>query len=183
MPNGGSDCCGTCWFNRTNRGEREWLEHRDESIRPHCEIRDIAIENPFYTYCANHPHRRPDRDPIPIGPVMRHGGWEQERRVQAGQPDVLVSRENPRYVWKPSPDSEEIRQHLLSLLASILEHMVRDRYPIGTGLGETIIRQLGEFREKRAVRYLEWIRENFKDSVDFMADAASEALTRIRDDE
>lgn len=34
MPNGGSDCCGTCWFNRTNRGEREWLEHRDESIPP-----------------------------------------------------------------------------------------------------------------------------------------------------
>ena len=99
------------------------LQHADRSIPPYCEIRDVAIENPFYTYCANHPHRRPDRDPIPIGPVMRHGGWEQERRVEAGKPDVLVSRENPRYVWKPSPDSEEIRQHLLSLLASILEHI------------------------------------------------------------
>ena len=120
-----------------------------------------------------HPHRANDAP----------GGWEQERRVEAGQPDVLVSRENPRYVWKPSPDSEEIRQHLLSLLASILEHMVRDRYPIGTGLGETIIRQLGEFREKRAVRYLEWIRENFEDSLGFMADAAREALARIREDE
>ena len=109
---------------------------------------------------------------------MRHGGW-----VQAGQPNVTVIRENPRYVWKPSPDSEEIRRHLLNLLASIFKHMVRDRYPIGTGLGETIIRQLGEFREKRAVTYLEWIRENLKDSVDFMADAASEALARIRESE
>ena len=105
MPNGGSDCCGTCWFNRTNRGERDWQRHADESIPPYCEIRDIAIENPFYTYCANHPHRRPDRDRIPIGPVMRHGGWEQERRVQAGRPDEWVSWENPRYVWRPSPDS------------------------------------------------------------------------------
>ena len=114
---------------------------------------------------------------------MRHGGWEQERRVRAGQPDEFVNWENPRYVWKPSPDSEEIRQHLLSLLASIFEHMVRDRYPIGTGLGETIIRQLGEFREKRAVRYLEWIRENLKDSLVFAADAANEALAMIREDE
>ena len=183
MPNGGSDCCGTCWFNRRNQGERDWLSHADRTIPPHCEIRDIAIENPFYTYCANHPHRRPDRDPIPIGPVMRHGGWEEERRVQAGQPDVLVSTENPRYVWKPSPDSEEIRQHLLNLLDGVFEHMSRDRYPIGTGLGETIIRQLGEFREQRAVRYLEWIRENLEDSPDFMADAAREALARIRGDE
>ncbi len=183
MPNGGSDCCGTCWFNRTNRGERDWLGHADKSIPPYCEIRDIAIEDPFYTYCANHPRRRPDRDPIPIGPVMRHGGWEEERRVRAGQPDELVSWENPRYVWKPSPDSEEIRQHLLNLLRSVFEHMASDRYPLGTGLAETIIRQLGEFREQRAVRYLEWIHENLKDSVDFMADAASEALARIRGDE
>ena len=145
MPNGGSDCCGTCWFNRKNQGERDWLLYVDTSVSPYCEIRDIAIKDPFYTYCANHPHRRPDRDPIPIGPVMRHGGWEEERRVQAGQPDVLVSKENPRYVWKPSPDSEEIRQHLLNLLESIFEHMSRDWYPIGDGLGETVIRQLGEF--------------------------------------
>ena len=75
---------------------------------------------------------------------MRHGGWEEERRVQAGQPDVLVSEENPRYVWKPSPDTEEIRRHLLNLLDSLFEHMSRDRYPIGAGLGETIIRQLGD---------------------------------------
>ena len=146
---------------------------------PYCEIRDIAVEDPFYTYCANHPHRRPDRDPIPIGPVMRHGGWEEERRVEDGQ-TILSSRENPRYVWKPSPDSEEIRQHLLNLLNSIFEHMSRDRYPIGAGLGETIIRQLGEFREERSVRYLEWIRENLEDSLDFMAVAANEALGKIR---
>ena len=182
MPNGGSDCCGTCWFNRRNRGEREWLQHADRSIPPWCEIRDIAIENPFYTYCANHPHRRPDRDPVPIGPVMRHGGWKEERRVQAGQPDVLVSEENPRCVWKPSPDSEEIRRHLLNLLDSLFEHMSRDRYPIGAGLGETIIRQLGEFRERRAVRYLEWIHENLEDSPGSIAEAASEALARIRED-
>ncbi len=182
MPNGGSDCCGTCWFNRRNQGERDWLAHADESIPPFCEIRDIEVEDPFYTYCANHPHRRPDRDTIPIGPVMRHGGWKEERRVEDGQ-TILSSCENPRYVWKPSPDSEEIRQHLLNLLNSIFEHMSRDRYPIGAGLGETIIRQLGEFREERSVKYLEWIRENLEDSLDFMAVAANEALGKIQENE
>lgn len=182
MPNGGSDCCGTCWFNRRNQGERDWQRHADENIPPYCEIRDIAVEDPFYTYCGNHPHRRPERDPIPIGPAMRHGGWEEERRVEDGQ-TIVSSWENPRYVWKPSPDSEEIRQHLLNLLDHIFEHMSRDRYPIGAGLGETIVRQLGEFREQRAVEYLEWIRENFQDSPGLMADTARDALARIREDE
>lgn len=181
MPNGGSDCCGTCWFNRRNQGARDWQRHADEGIPPHCEIRDIAVEDPFYTYCANHPHRRPDRDPIPIGPVMCHGGWEEERRVEDGR-SILTSWENPRYVWKPSPDTEEIRRHLMNLLERIFEHMSRDWYPIDDGLGETIIRQLGEFREQRAVPYLELLCENFKDSPGLMADAVRYALARIRED-
>ena len=47
MPNGGSDCCGTCWFNRTNRGRRDWQQHRDESAPPYCEIRKVAIDDPL----------------------------------------------------------------------------------------------------------------------------------------
>lgn len=178
MPNGGPDCCGTCWFNRRNQGERDWHRHRDENIPPYCEIRDLAIEDPFYTYCANHPDRRPDRDSIPIGPVLRHGGWGELRRVQAGQPEELVVWEGPRYVWKPSPDSEQIRQHLMNLLEDVFKHMSRDRCLIGTNLGATIIRQLGEFREKRAVRNLEWICKGPLMAVD-----AREALAKIRGDE
>ena len=76
MPNGGSDCCGTCWFNRKNRGERDWSKHVDNTLPDHCEIRDLAIEDPFYTYCANHPHRRPERDRIPIGPLAKIRGGD-----------------------------------------------------------------------------------------------------------
>lgn len=148
MPNGGSDCCGTCWFNRTNRGERDWLTHADRSLPPYCEIRNLAIEDPFYTYCANHPHRRPDRDPIPIGPVTRY-----DERNDGTSP-------SPRYVWKLSPDSEEIRQHLLNLLNSLSDHLGKDYYPLGHGLGQTIVWQLGELKERRAVRGLERIRNH-----------------------
>lgn len=161
MPNGGSDCCGTCWFNRRNAGERGY-QRADSAENDYCEIRDLPIESPFYTYCANHPHRRPDRDPIPIGPVERFAG------------DYST---NAREVWQPSPDTEEIRQHLLELLSEIYLHIPADRYPIGTSLGTAIMRQLGEFREERAVRDLQWISDN---CPDFLAGPAREALEQIQ---
>ena len=166
MPNGGSDCCGTCWFNRTNRGERDTPSYDEESLPPYCEIRNLDIEDPFYTYCANHPHRRPDRDPIPIGPVTRY----DER-------DDGKTSPSPRYVWKRSPDSDVIRQHLLTLLNSLSDHLGKDYYPLGHGLGRTIVWQLGEFKERRAVRGLEQIREY--DSWG-LGSTAREALSKIR---
>ena len=66
MPNGGSDCCGTCWFNRSLEGQRGSANFNDE-IPSHCEIRDLDIPDPFYTYCANHPCHRPGRDPMRQG--------------------------------------------------------------------------------------------------------------------
>ena len=163
MPNGGSDCCGTCWFNRVNRGEAGYRKLDDNSEDPHCEIRDVAIDNPFYTYCANHPHRRPERDPIPIGPITRYAGdWMS----------------NDREVWVPSPDSEEIRLHLLELLENLFDNVTKDRYPIGPRVGEVVISQLGEFRERRAEQRLEWISENLPD---YWAGVARTAMGRIRD--
>ena len=58
MPNGGSDCCGTCWFNRENQVEAGYA-HMSEAEPAYCEIRNLDIPNPFYTCCANHPHRSP----------------------------------------------------------------------------------------------------------------------------
>ena len=97
MPNGGPDCCGTCWFNRSNGGQRGSVNFRPD-IPSFCEIRHLPIPNPFYTYCANHPCHRPNRDPIPFGSVCVHGNS-----------DV-------REFWQPSPDTEEIRQHLLDIV-------------------------------------------------------------------
>ena len=168
MPNGGSDCCGTCWFNRKNRGERDWPKHVDNTLSDHCEIRGLAIEDPFYTYCANHPHRRPERDRMPIGPVTRHGGWQEKPPYD----------EYPRYVWKPSPDTEEVRQHLLSLLDSIFEHMLDDEYPLGNRLGDVVVWQLGEFPEQRAVERLTELSE---DRLGRLVEAANEALAKIRE--
>lgn len=131
MPNGGSDCCGTCWFNARNKGEAGY-DHAHDPEPAHCTIRDLALDDPFYTYCGNHPHRRPDRDPIPIGPVFV--GMERD-------------------LWQASPDTEEIRRHLLALLDE-LGGGPSPEYPMGAHSIEIVVWQLGEFREPRAIEGL-----------------------------
>ena len=42
MPNGGSDCCGTCWFNRSNSRERGAASFNRE-VPSYREIRQFAI--------------------------------------------------------------------------------------------------------------------------------------------
>ena len=137
MPNGGSDCCGTCWFNAKNEG-RAGYDHVHDSELDFCTIRNLSIEDPFYTYCCNHPYRCPERDPIPVGPVFTG--------------DSFGNRE----FWKPSPDSEEIRQHLLTLLDQ-MEEQPESEYPIGHYADEIVVWQLGEFREPRAMEPLQRI--------------------------
>lgn len=135
MPNGGSDCCASCWFNRANNGTPGVI-NTDPRIPSFCEIRDLAIPDPGYTYCANHPYRRPDRASIPIGPVY------------TGNADGV------REIWQPSPDTEEIRQHLLDIIRSPKEH--RDGYPFYSSPPhmEAIV-QLVEFGDPRLVGALE----------------------------
>ena len=57
--------------------------------------------------------------------------------------------ENRRVIWKPSPDSEEIRQHLLTLLESVLNGIdagVEAGYWLpGPPLEFIVIYQLAEF--------------------------------------
>lgn len=134
MPNGGSDCCGTCWFNAKNKGQSGY-DHADDSEPDYCAIRSLAIENPFYTYCANHPHRRPERDPVPIGPVFTGNSLGE------------------REFWKPSPDTEEIRRHLLFLLGC-MEEQPDSEYPFGNYCDEVVVWQLGAFQEARAAEPL-----------------------------
>ncbi len=137
MPNGSSDCCGTCWFNTKNKDEAGY-GHRRDSGPDYCKIRQLEIVNPMYTYCANHPHRFPDKFALPIGPVF------------------VGDSTGEREFWKPAPDTEEIRLGLLDLVSRITEKPSTE-YPIGIYRDELVIYQLGEFREQRAVMHLQRI--------------------------
>jgi len=158
MPNGGSDCCGSCWFNQINRGERGYRHAKDEG-EDYCLIRHTRIEVPAYTYCINHPHHNTQKHDLPIGPLYVNDGSGET--------------EGERKVWQPSPDSEEIRLELLRLLDAVEEQQTKvdplgfllvimiasptKEYPRGWHIDEVVVWQLGEFGERRAVSGLERI--------------------------
>ncbi len=170
MPNGGSDCCLTCWFNSTNRGYRNWRSHRDDSIPPHCEIRDLDIEDPAYTYCANHPHRRPSRDRTPIGPVF--------------QGDAFGHRQ----LWKQGPDTSEVREHLLDIVRDAFEKRPTSgrastsgiEYPFGPSAQSVVLSELIRLKE---VRLLDVLRGYATaGSEDEVRRAAADLLSRVQAD-
>ncbi|MBV9123015.1 MAG: hypothetical protein JO112_06645, partial [Planctomycetes bacterium] len=141
MPNGGSDCCGTCWFNTRNAGQAGY-GHASREEPSFCEIRgNLPIPEPFWTYCSNHPEQNPDRVRIPVGPVYVDAGGYPYRRKD----------------WVPSPDTEEVRTGLLDLIRAATPEAAR-RYPGGLSLVEGAVMQLGVFREVRALPELDRIR-------------------------
>lgn len=62
-----SDSCGTCDFNAANRGRADRALHG--SVAYTCQVRGINIDNPFWTYCYNHPRRNPLLMTTPRGPL------------------------------------------------------------------------------------------------------------------
>jgi len=129
-------CCAGCWFNPQSRARSDPKADLG-SLSHRCEIRDLAIPEPFFTVCENHPFSSPKPDHIPIGPV-----W--------------VSDGETGTIWVSSPDTEVVRQHLLDLVAQIEEQMPVE-YGSGVRCDESIIWQLGKFRERRAIPHLQRI--------------------------
>jgi len=166
MPNGGSDCCGICWFNRKNKGEAGY-GHTKDPKRAYCDIRDLAINDPFYSYCGNHPHRIPWKLRVPIGPVYT-GDCDGNGEI-----------------WMDSPDNEEVRSGLLEPLSK-LPDSGEDEYPIGPTLGEIVIVQLANLGEQRAVPELKRLAaieerspDRFGNTNKTLIDFAGQALARI----
>ena len=148
MPNGGSDCCGTCWFNSKNEGEPGY-HGADRPGEARCTIRDLEIPNPFWTYCANHPHHNLQRIALPIGPVY-----------------TVAEDSYARVPWVESPDTPAIRAELLRLLGEMPETPTPE-YPSGTRIEHEVIRQLAAFGERAAIPGLRRV-------LNFRPEAASE---------
>ena len=160
MPNGGSDCCGTCWFNRANGGKKGSNNH-DHRLPSHCEIRDLPIKDPFYTYCSNHPYRTNQRVSVPFGPVYVH-----------------VSFESGREVWMDAPDTEDVRRQLLGFLEA--PGNLSDSYPFyGEDLMLVVVRELERLREPRAIPILEHIAHELRREGEAW-DGIQDAIERIR---
>ena len=131
MPNGGSDCCGTCWFNTINKGEAGYPEDSSKTIV--CEIRNFVPDDPFWTYCINHPHHNSEKIKIPIGPVYVHD-YATDARVEK----IAAS------------NSKEIRIELVKLLKKIKEKPDIE-YPFGKSFNIEVIRHIKLIKEKNAI--------------------------------
>lgn len=84
MPNGGSDCCGTCDFNR--KGPEKYGA-------TFCTIRQLNIPDPFWTYCVNHPTHNKRNITIPLGPVYITDSYPYTRKVWL-KPSYTDNRED-----------------------------------------------------------------------------------------
>ena len=70
MPNGGTDNCGTCSFNKVNQGKWGCPESKPEKPdTAFCTIRKIPIPDPFYTYCL----KAQTKQHVAEGPVFSTG--------------------------------------------------------------------------------------------------------------
>jgi len=145
--------------------------NHDHSIPSHCEIRDLAIEDPFYTYCANHPYRLQRKVPVPLGPVYVHVEWSEER-------DGVTRYGSERRPWKDAPDNEEIRNQLLGLLEDPGD--LSDNYPFyGENLLGVVVDELERLREKRAIPILERIAQTLRNDEEAW-DGVQTAIERIQ---
>ena len=145
--------------------------HHDDSIPSHCEIRDLAIESPFYTYCSNHPYRIQRRVPVPLGPVYVHVDESFERD---GKSYYTYGRE----IWVHAPDTDEIRIQLLQLLEE--PDSTSDNYPFyGDNLLGVVVDELERLREPRALPILERVAEEVREHEE-ASKGVQRALARIR---
>ena len=134
MPNGGTDCCGTCCF-----GEPITEPHSggsDGKVRQvRCALRCLTIDNPFYRYCINHPRHNPQGIRDPLGPVYEASCYPYQRTV-----------------WMPAPDSPEIRKRLIALVEDNFSKL-QGNYYFSHGMVREIVvfEHLAALKEKGAL--------------------------------
>ncbi|MDE2729747.1 MAG: hypothetical protein OXI19_17105 [Gemmatimonadota bacterium] len=174
MPNGGTDCCGTCRFNRANAGRRDFIRLPDENIADYCEIRELKIEVPFWTYCANHTDLSKRKYAVPLGPVYVHESVVDLVKPGTGKRDPHSDRQP----WVDAPDTEEVRTQLLRFLEEL--ELLSDSYPWhGKHLGLEVVNELERLRESRAIPILEKIAKDLREKGE-EPDGIRNVIERIR---
>jgi hypothetical protein len=103
----------------------------------HCSIRELPIDDPEGTFCANHSSLTPKPDRIAVGPVLRRSPESPEGNS----------------ILHETQDNRSVRDHLLDIVERIQVRSLADL----TLREATAIWQLTEFREPRAHFYIDRI--------------------------
>lgn len=127
MPNGGTDNCGTCSFNKRNKGTTGHL-YANVDAPHHCLLRDFQIterSEGFWIYCGNHSQLPNGGIDVPIGPVFKNFSGSS-----AGERVVVLE----------SPDNSAVRNTLLRFVGSM---------PVQTSTMSPISSKLHDFGSRR----------------------------------
>lgn len=97
MPNGGSDNCGNCFYNKAQseigRAFDRCTDHEQFVKASLCTIRNTNIPDPFYTYCRNfYPQGRggQPKHPTAVGAIHALGLNHQRIPWNGVYPPMLV---------------------------------------------------------------------------------------------
>ena len=82
MPNGGSDCCGTCWFNAKNKGE-VGNAHAHDPEPDYCVIPQLPIGPAFKSTLD------PDDDGM-VCPMYGRVVWQQSPDTEKARDTLLA---------------------------------------------------------------------------------------------
>lgn len=136
MPNGGWDCCAECPHSRQGVGS-DHPSGRDGDARQNvsCMFRSLPIQDPYHTYCANHPEHNRKGIRFPVGRVFGHAG-DQRRMILVGVPNL----------------SQRHRRALLRLVRRIsTDQSDRDDSPFITSFDVEVVTHIGLLGDIRAL--------------------------------
>lgn len=142
MPNGGTDNCGTCSFNKRNKGTTGHL-YANVDAPHHCLLRDFQIterSEGFWIYCGNHSQLPNGGIDVPIGPVFKNFSGSS-----AGERVVVLE----------SPDNSAVRNTLLRFVGSMTAACTDQHYE--PYFKQIVLLQLARFRESEATAHIERI--------------------------
>ena len=158
MPNGGPDNCGSCGHFSSGH----FYSNKGRRMPGICALRGEEIQDPSWTYCANHPEH--SGEDLPIGPIYqaKDGSTGYRRIPWKNAPDTPEIRQRLREIaqpWENAPDVPEIRQRLREIGLAVLDPNLLHPWVMHTGYNAII--ELVRLRDPEGRNILQMLVDRF----------------------
>ena len=181
MPNGGPDNCGSCGHFSSGH----FYSNKGRRMPGICALRGEEIQDPSWTYCANHPEH--SGEDLPIGPIYqaKDGSTGYRRIPWKNAPTPRKSGKG--YGRSPSlgktpPTPPEIRQRLREIGLAVLDPNLLHPWVMHTGYNAII--ELVRLRDPEGRNILQMLVDRFpEEDVGKMAAAELEKWDQTENSE
>ena len=165
MPNGGSDCCGTCWFGisvANSAAGTLTTESRAIAKSVVWTFRTGSGPTVQTTPTTVRVETSARLAPVPAGDSVQTTPTtvRVETPSRSDRYAIDDALRSTRKEWQPSPDTEGIREHLLDIVRVPDEHRDTGYHFFTHPAHIAAIEQLLEWRDPRLISALEEIAQN-----------------------